>query len=47
MADPDAEYNGAQRQAKAGDKRGQRRFRRLEKRRVKALGQRKKKSKEG
>jgi hypothetical protein len=22
MADPDAEYNGAQRQAKAGDKRG-------------------------
>lgn len=43
MGDPNAEYKGAQRQAKSGHKRAQRRVARLEKRRLKALGQRKKK----
>ncbi len=42
MADPNAEYNGV---CRARSKRGQRKAARLEKRRVKALGQRKKKKK--
>jgi hypothetical protein len=43
VADPNAEYNAAAHRAKAGDKMAKRKLARLEKKRLKALAQRKKK----